>query len=44
VYDQYLKANRIEEGVRSYSLVLTLLTRTQFKDGWTPIRREARAP
>jgi hypothetical protein len=39
VYDQYLKANRVEEGVRSYGLVLTLLTRTRFEDGWIPVRR-----
>jgi hypothetical protein len=40
VYDQYLKANRIEEGVRNYGLVLTLLARARFEDGWTPVRRE----
>ena len=39
VYDQYLKANRVEEGVRSYGLVLTLLARARFEDGWTPVRR-----
>jgi hypothetical protein len=39
VYDQYLKANRVEEGVRSYGLVLTLLARTRFEDGWIPVRR-----
>jgi len=38
VYDQYLKANRVEEGVRSYGLVLTLLTRARFEDGWIPVR------
>ncbi len=38
VYDQYLKANRVEEGVRSYGLVLTLLTRARFEDGWLPVR------
>lgn len=42
VYDQYLKANRVEEGVRSYGLVLTLLARARFEDGWVPVRRDAR--
>jgi Protein of unknown function (DUF3810) len=39
VYDQFLKANRVEEGVRSYGLVLTLLARARFEDGWMPVRR-----
>lgn len=39
VYDQYLKANRVESGVRSYGEVLTLLVRARFDDGWTPVRR-----
>ena len=33
VYDEYLKANRVEEGVRNYGLVLTLLTRARFEEG-----------
>jgi hypothetical protein len=37
VYDEYLKANRVEEGVRSYDLVLTLLARARFENGWTPV-------
>ena len=32
-YDQYLKANRVEEGVRSYDAVITLLARARFTDG-----------
>jgi len=44
VYDQYLKANRVEEGVRSYGLVLTLLARARFEEGWTPVRRAAHSP
>jgi Protein of unknown function (DUF3810) len=40
VYDQFLKANHVEEGVRSYGLVLTLLARARFEDGWVPVRRE----
>jgi hypothetical protein len=39
VYDQYLKANRVEEGVRSYGAVVTLILRAQFGPGWTPVRR-----
>jgi hypothetical protein len=41
VYDQYLKANRVEEGVRSYGLVVTLVLRATFDEGWIPVRREA---
>jgi hypothetical protein len=37
VYDEYLKANRVEEGVRNYGLVLTLLARARFDDGWIPV-------
>jgi hypothetical protein len=40
VYDSYLRANRVEEGVRSYGAVLTLILRARFEDGWTPVRRE----
>jgi hypothetical protein len=39
VYDEYLKANRVEEGIRSYGAVLTLIVRTRFEPGWTPVRR-----
>jgi hypothetical protein len=39
VYDEYLKANRVEEGVRSYGLVLTLLARARFENGWIPVRK-----
>ena len=44
VYDQYLKANRVEEGVRNYGVVLTLLARARFEQGWLPVRREAPRP
>jgi len=37
VYDEYLKANRVEEGVRNYGLVLTLLARARFENGWVPV-------
>jgi len=39
VYDQYLRANRVEEGIRSYGQVITLLLRARFEDGWVPVRR-----
>jgi hypothetical protein len=41
VYDQYLKANRVESGVGSYGEVVTLLLRARFGPGWTPVRRGA---
>jgi len=44
MYDQYLKANRVEEGVRSYGAVLTLVLRARFDDGWVPVRRRAGPP
>jgi hypothetical protein len=39
VYDRYLRANRVEEGVRSYGLVINLILRTHFEDGWVPVLR-----
>lgn len=39
VYDQYLKANRVASGVRSYSAVVSLILRTDWGPGWTPVRR-----
>jgi hypothetical protein len=41
VYDQYLKANRVEEGIRSYGEVVNLILRARFDPGWTPVRRAA---
>jgi hypothetical protein len=40
VYDRYLKANRVDEGVRSYDEVLTLILRSRFDEEWTPLRRD----
>ena len=37
MYDRYLKANRVEEGVRSYGAVVTLILRARFEDGWRPV-------
>ncbi len=44
VYDQYLKANRVDEGIRSYGEVVTLILRARFDEDWTPVRRGATAP
>jgi hypothetical protein len=41
VYDHYLRANRVEEGVRSYGEVVTLILRARFVDGYRPVRRAA---
>jgi hypothetical protein len=39
VYDSFLKANRVEEGVRSYGAVVTLILQARFEDGWRPVRQ-----
>jgi hypothetical protein len=38
VYDKYLKANRVEKGIRSYDAALELVLGTRFDDGWVPQR------
>jgi hypothetical protein len=40
VYDNFLKANRVEEGVESYGLVVRLMLGSTFDPGWKPARRE----
>lgn len=35
-YDSYLRANRINEGIANYGVVLQLLLGTEFEDGWRP--------
>jgi hypothetical protein len=37
VYDRFLKANRVSEGVESYDRVVMLVLGTQFDTDWTPI-------
>ncbi len=37
VYDRYLKANRVEEGVANYDRALQLVLGTRFGEGWTPL-------
>ena len=44
IYDQYLRANRVEEGIRSYGEVVTLILRARFADGFRPVRRGVSAP
>jgi hypothetical protein len=44
VYDQYLRANRVEEGIRSYGEVVTLILQTRFDEGYRPVRRSAALP
>jgi len=39
VYDKYLRANRVEEGIRSYGKVITLILRARFDEGWVPVRK-----
>ena len=36
VYDTYLRANRIEEGIASYGMVVRLMLGTTFDANWTP--------
>jgi hypothetical protein len=42
LYDRFLKANRVEAGVRSYGEVLRLLLGTAFNEDGTPVLRELR--
>jgi hypothetical protein len=44
VYDNYLRANRVEEGIRSYGKVVTLILRARFEDGWVPVRATPEPP
>ena len=39
VYDEYLKANRVAEGIASYDAVVRLMVGTRFDARWTPARR-----
>lgn len=39
LYDGFLKANRVEAGIRSYGEVLRLLLGTRFAEDGTPVRR-----
>jgi hypothetical protein len=39
-YDQYLRANRIEEGIANYNAVVRLMLGTSFDPAWTPALRQ----
>ena len=39
VYDEYLRANRVAEGIGSYDAVVKLMIGTRFDPHWTPARR-----
>ena len=39
VYEKYLKANRVAEGIASYDAVVRLMIGTRFDARWTPARR-----
>jgi len=39
LYDRYLRANRVEQGVRSYGAALELMVGTKLGDGSDPVRR-----
>ena len=36
VYDEYLKANRVSEGIGSYDAVVRLMIGVRYKERWTP--------
>lgn len=38
-YDQFLKGNRVEEGIQSYGGVVRLMAGTRFKEGFVPVMR-----
>ena len=42
VYDQYLKANQVEQGAASYGEVVRLVLGTQFSEDWVPMMRHGR--
>jgi hypothetical protein len=42
MYDRFLKANRVEAGIRSYSEVLRLLLGTEFNEDGSPVLRNER--
>jgi hypothetical protein len=39
LYDRFLRANRVDSGVRNYDEVVMLLVGTRFDAGWHPRRR-----
>jgi hypothetical protein len=43
VYDTYLKANRVSEGIASYDAVVTLILGTKFTADWVPLTKSGDA-
>jgi hypothetical protein len=43
VYDEYLRANRVTEGIASYDAVVRLMIGTRFDDPWKPRPRSTDA-
>ena len=41
-YDTYLRAQRVESGVRNYGEVVRLLAGTRFEAGWVPVLKQSR--
>jgi hypothetical protein len=41
-YDTYLRAQRVESGLRNYGEVVRLLAGTRFDAGWAPVLRPTR--
>jgi hypothetical protein len=39
VYDGFLKANRVESGIKSYDRVVQLVVGVRFRPGWVPVVR-----
>ncbi len=40
LYDRYMKANRVSQGVESYGLAIELMVGTKLRDGNDPVRRQ----
>jgi hypothetical protein len=40
VYDGYLRANRVDEGIASYGAVVRLMLGSTLEPGWIPVRRQ----
>jgi hypothetical protein len=40
VYDKFLKANRVQAGIRSYNEVIRLLLGTRFREDGSPVLRQ----
>jgi hypothetical protein len=41
IYNQFLKANHVQAGIRSYGQVAQLVVGTRFETNWTPVLRDS---